>query len=209
LKRALDVVAAAAGLATTWPVLIAAAVAIKVDSPGPALYRGLRVGKDGRQFRIVKFRTMVAGADRIGPPLTGRGDMRVTRVGRLLRRFKLDELPQLLNVLRGEMSLVGPRPEHPHFVSLYSPEQRRVLDVRPGLTGPSSVAYAHEETLLEGAGSEDVYVRRVMPSKLAIDLRYIEERTLATDLWILARTMVAVVRRPSSRPGASRPGVAG
>jgi len=134
VKRAFDVVAASLGLAMTSPLIVAAAIAVKLESKGPAFYSGPRVGRDGRVFKIHKLRTMRAGADATGPAVTAADDVRVTALGRWLRWTKADELPQLLNVVKGEMSLVGPRPEHPDFVRHYTPEQRRLLSVRPGLT---------------------------------------------------------------------------
>src|SRR5581483_10899404 len=138
------------------PLIVAAAAAIKLDTPGPVTYRGRRVGLNGVEFEIVKLRTMRMGADR-GPRITVGGDERVTRVGRVLRRSKLDELPQLWNVIRGDMSLVGPRPEHPDYVALYTDRQRRVLSVRPGITSRASVAYVDEEERLTGALAEHTY----------------------------------------------------
>ncbi|MFZ1551113.1 MAG: sugar transferase, partial [Anaerolineae bacterium] len=130
----------------------------------------VRVGQDGRPFRLYKFRSMIVGTDRQGPGITATGDPRITRVGRFLRRAKLDELPQLINVLLGDMSLVGPRPEDPRYVAFYTPEQRRVLSVHPGITSPASLAYRHEEQLLAGEDWETHYRTRVLPAKLALDL---------------------------------------
>jgi lipopolysaccharide/colanic/teichoic acid biosynthesis glycosyltransferase len=191
-RRALDVATAAAGLAVLGPVLVGIGALVRLTSPGPALFRQERVGRDGRPFEILKFRTMVAGGQ--GPQVTRAGDARVTRVGRLLRRTKLDELPQLVNVLRGDMSLVGPRPEVPRYVAMYTPEQRRVLSVRPGITDWASIAYADEEAVLARYPDlERAYVEEVMPRKLALNLRYLERRGLATDLAILWQTARALV----------------
>ncbi len=192
LTRAIDILAAFIGLVVLSPLFSAIAIAIKLDSPGPVFYRAQRVGKDGRLFRLYKFRSMVADADRRGPGITATGDTRITPVGRFLRRTKLDELPQLINVLRGEMSLVGPRPEDPRYVALYTPEQRRVLAVRPGITSAASLVYRHEEQLLAGEDWETVYRTKVLPDKLAIDLAYLERRTLASDLKLILRTIAAV-----------------
>ena len=145
---------------------------------------------------MYKFRTMCLHADRMGAAVTRGGDPRVTRVGRVLRQWKLDELPQLVNVLRGEMSLVGPRPESPCYVEHYTPEQRRVLDVRPGITGATQIAYRHEETLLQNcANVEEEYITRVMPQKLAMDLQYIAERSFWLDIRLIAGTFLALVDR--------------
>lgn len=192
VRRALDLAASLAGLVILSPLFALIAVGIKLDSPGPVFYWSQRVGKGGRPFQLYKFRSMVADADRRGPGITVAGDPRITRVGRFLRRTKLDELPQLINVLKGDMSLVGPRPEDPRYVALYTPEQRRVLAVRPGITSAASLTYRHEEQLLSGGDWETVYRTRVLPDKLAIDLAYLEHRTLASDLKLILRTIVAV-----------------
>src|SRR5256885_1691543 len=196
MKRALDVAVSLVGLVITSPVVPAAAIAVKRESPGPAFYRGARVGRDGQPFQMFKLRTMRLNADREGPAVTGAGDPRVTSVGRVLRRTKADELPQLLNVLRGEMSLVGPRPESPDFVKHYTPEQRQVLTVRPGMTGPAAIAYINEEEMLGGGDAEATYVKSVMPAKLALDLEYVRSSSFAGDLEILARTAWLVLSRP-------------
>jgi len=193
LKRAFDIAASAAGLALLSPLLVAIAVAVRLDSPGPVLYRGRRMGRYGREFYIWKFRTMVTGADRAGPGITVADDSRVTRVGRLLRRTKLDELPQLVNVLRGEMSIVGPRPEDPRYVALYTPEQRaQILSIRPGLTSPASVRFRDEEAALSGADWETAYVQQIMPAKLALDLEYVQNASLLRDVGLIVRTVAAM-----------------
>jgi len=197
VKRAFDVAMSAVGLVITSPLVVAAAIAVKVESPGPAFYVAPRVGKDGRIFQILKLRTMRAGA--AGPAVTAGDDPRITRVGRLLRRAKLDELPQLLNVLRGDMSLVGPRPEDPRYVARYTPEQRKVLEVRPGITGPTVLAFIDEESILKGGDAEAVYVGKVMPDKLAIDLDYIHRASFRGDLAILGRTALAMLGRAFRR----------
>ncbi len=194
VKRMLDVIVAAVGLIVLSPLFVLLAIWIKLDSQGPVLYRGERVGKGGRLFRMYKFRGMLDGPAQTGPRITARGDPRVTRAGRLLRRSKLDELPQLLNVLRGEMSLVGPRPEDPRYVALYSPEQRRVLSVRPGITSPASIAYRDEEAMLGNDNVDDLYTRVVMPRKLEMDLAYIEHMDLWSDLKVIAMTIGALFR---------------
>ena len=186
---------ASAALLITLPASLIAALAIMLESGGPVLYRGWRVGRDGEIFRIYKFRSMVANADRSGSALTTAGDSRVTRVGRALRRTKLDELPQLLNVLRGEMGIVGPRPEHPNYVRLYTEEQRRVLDVLPGITGAASVRYRNEERLLNGENPEVLYRAVIMPEKLRLELEYMERRSFWTDLGLIWETMAVVPNR--------------
>jgi lipopolysaccharide/colanic/teichoic acid biosynthesis glycosyltransferase len=173
-------------------VLAAIGIAIKLDDGRPVFYRALRVGKGGAPFRLLKFRTMFVDADKRGPGITSKGDSRVTRTGRFLRRTKLDELPQLINVVKGEMSLVGPRPEDPRYVALYTPEQRQVLSVAPGITSAASLAYRHEEQLLSSDDWEILYRTQVMPAKLAIDLDYLRRRTLWTDVKLIFRTIAAV-----------------
>jgi lipopolysaccharide/colanic/teichoic acid biosynthesis glycosyltransferase len=170
------------------------ALLIRLTSPGPILYRAWRVGRGGREFTLYKFRSMVVGAEKNGPGITAADDPRITPVGRILRRTKLDELPQLWNVLRGDMSLVGPRPEDPRYVAFYLPEQRRVLSVRPGITSLASIEYRHEEDSLRCAGCEERYIQEVMPAKLAMDLRYVEQATLPGDIVIILRTLRALFR---------------
>ena len=194
IKRTFDLFVALMGLFLTWPLLAIIAIAVKLDSPGPVFFRGQRVGRFGHWFSMYKFRSMVAGAARKGPGITASGDARVTRIGKILRRTKLDELPQLINVVRGEMSLVGPRPEDPRYVALYTPEQRRVLSVRPGVTSMASVKYRNEEAILSQGNLDDVYVNKVMPEKLAIDLAYLDEQTFWRDLGVLGLTFLALFR---------------
>jgi lipopolysaccharide/colanic/teichoic acid biosynthesis glycosyltransferase len=196
MKRAFDLGVAAVGLVLTSPVILAAALAVKLSSPGPAFYRGPRVGRHGGQFEIHKLRTMLIGAERTGPAVTAGDDPRVTDVGRVLRRMKIDELPQLWNVLKGDMSLVGPRPEHPDYVERYTPDQRRLLAVRPGMTGPSALAFIDEEEELKGGAPEQKYVDDLMPRKLELELSYVEHATFRSDLGILLKTAALVLRRP-------------
>jgi lipopolysaccharide/colanic/teichoic acid biosynthesis glycosyltransferase len=196
MKRTFDVAVSGLGLVMTSPLIAAAALAVKLGSPGPAFYKGPRVGRDGRVFQIYKLRTMRAGADTSGPAVTGLNDARVTNVGRFLRRVKIDELPQLWNVVRGDMSLVGPRPEHPAFVEHYTPEQRRLLEVTPGMTGASALAFIDEEQELKGERPEEKYLDEVMPQKLDLELRYLERASFKSDLGILLKTAAMLLRRP-------------
>jgi lipopolysaccharide/colanic/teichoic acid biosynthesis glycosyltransferase len=189
LKRGFDLVVASTGLIILSPLLVVLALLIKLDSPGGVFFRGQRVGKDGQLFHILKFRSMVENAARLGPGITSAGDPRITRVGRWLRRTKIDELPQLWNVVRGEMSLVGPRPEDPRYVALYTHEQRRILTVRPGITSPASIQFRHEEAMLPPDNME-AYTKNLMPAKIEIDLKYLDQRTLWSDLAILFRTVL-------------------
>lgn len=182
------------------PVLLFLAVAIRLDSPGPGFYRGVRVGRGGRRFRIFKFRTMVVNADRIGGPSTADDDPRITRVGKVLRKFKLDELPQLLNVLSGDMSFVGPRPEVPFYADRFTPEERAILSVRPGITDWASLWNSDEGAFLAGAADpEQVYLERIRPEKIRLQLRYIRESSLAVDLHILYQTVLTVLGRGATR----------
>lgn len=197
IKRGFDIAGSAAGLLLCAPAFVVMAVWIKAGSPGPVFFRQRRVGRHGVEFSIFKFRTMVTEAPKLGPQITvGAADPRITRAGAVLRRLKLDELPQLINVLRGDMSFVGPRPEVPKYVSCYDPRQRRVLDVRPGITDPASLAFRNENELL-GAESdpERAYVEVVMPRKLEMNIEYLERRTLWTDFGIIVRTLGCLVGR--------------
>ena len=193
-KRAMDIVVSAAALCVLWPVLALIALAIVVDDPGPVFYRQVRVGRGGRPFRIFKFRTMVVDADRKGLSITVGRDSRITRVGAFLRKTKLDELAQLLNVLAGQMSFVGPRPEVPRYVELYTPYQRQVLLVRPGITDYASIAYRNENDLLAGAKDpERMYIETVMPDKIELNMKYLREISPLTDVRLMLRPVLAVI----------------
>lgn len=202
MKRLFDVVVAAFLLVLALPGMALVALAIRIDDGGPIFFFQRRVGRGGREFFIWKFRTMRQDAERVGPALTSAGDPRITRVGKLLRATKLDELPQLVNVLQGEMSLVGPRPEVPKYVALYDGAQRQALDVRPGITDPASLRFFDESELLAQAADPHLaYVERIMPYKLRLNLAYIERATVATDCVILLCTALRIVRiRWSGRP---------
>jgi lipopolysaccharide/colanic/teichoic acid biosynthesis glycosyltransferase len=186
---------AAIGLILLTPIFGIIAALVKLQDRGPVFYRAQRVGKDGELFSLYKFRTMIVNADRMGPGVTTNGDTRTTRIGRYLRRAKLDELPQLINVLSGDMSLVGPRPEDPRYVALYTNEQRKVLSVRPGITSAASIIYRYEEQLLQGSDPEAVYRYVILPSKLKTDLEYISRRNLWTDIKLIFMTAAAVMKR--------------
>lgn len=193
VKRALDIGAAGLLLVVLSPPMALIAGALRLSGRGSVIYRSLRVGRGGQLYQMLKFRTMAPDRG-AGPEITASGDPRVTRFGHVLRATKLDELPQLINVLKGEMSLVGPRPEVPRYVAHYTPEQRVVLSMRPGITGLSQVLFRHEERLLRRPDPERYYLDVVMPAKLAIDLEYVRHRSMRRDLWILARTLGAIVR---------------
>ena len=194
-KRAIDVALSTVGLTILSPVLMGIGLWIRCDSPGPALFRQERVGLGGRAFRIHKFRTMHVH-DGKGPLVTARGDARITRAGRWLRRTKLDELPQLIDVLKGDMSLVGPRPEVPHYMALYpEPARAAILSVRPGITDRAAIEFRDEERLLASADDPDAaYVAHIMPVKQRYYLDYVAHHTVAGDLRILWDTFVALWR---------------
>ncbi|MBK9149398.1 MAG: sugar transferase [Flavobacteriales bacterium] len=195
-KRAFDLIASASALLLLAPLLLIIAAAVAIGSPGGAFFRQVRVGKGGREFRLLKFRTMRLGSEAAGQITVGGRDPRITRIGYVLRKTKLDELPQLLNIVAGEMSVVGPRPEVPRYVALYSEEQRQVLSFRPGLTSLASIAYIDENEVLGRASDpERVYLDEVMPAKLALDLRYVRERSMRLDLRIIARTALRLFNR--------------
>lgn len=193
-KRVFDVSAAAAGLVVLSPVLLAIAAALKLLDPGPVLFSQTRAGRGARPFKIYKFRTMRAGGG--GSPLTSGGDSRVTPLGRVLRKTKLDELPQLFNVLRGDMSVVGPRPEVPRYVELFKSDYEHILSVKPGITDYASVKYRDEEAVLAGyRDPEEGYVTKVLPDKIALYRRYIDEIGFMTDLRIILATAAKVLGR--------------
>jgi len=214
VKRGLDVLLAALGLALLAPLFLLVALAVKLDSPGPVFYRGARVGRYGRRFAMFKFRTMVAEAESRGPSSTASDDRRITRVGALLRRYKLDELPQLINVLRGEMSLVGPRPQVPWIVERYSAAEQQLLAVRPGITDYASLRFADEGEILRGSADPDGdYLSRIHPEKVRLGLEYVRGWSLAADFRILVRTLFVLFggssRAHPTRGGADAPPVRG
>ncbi len=194
-KRVFDIVVSATALLVAAPLLLVIAVLIVLDSKGPVFFRQRRIGQHGHPFSILKFRTMVVNAAAVGPRLTQKRDPRITHLGQLLRWLKLDELPQLINVLRGDMSLVGPRPEDPYFVARYTPAQREVLTVRPGIVGPSQIRGRDELEMYpeDVTDPEEYYVERILPEKLAIDLDYVRSCTLRGDLRLIAGAIAVTV----------------
>lgn len=194
-KRAMDIVLSACALAVLWPLLLLIALAIWIDDPGPVFYRQVRVGRNGKTFRIFKFRSMVMDADKKGLAITVGRDSRITRVGAVLRKTKIDELAQLLNVFLGQMSFVGPRPEVPKYVELYTPYQRQVLLVRPGITDYASIAYRNENDLLAGAPNpEAMYIEQIMPDKIELNMKYLREISPLADIRLILKTIVAVIK---------------
>ncbi len=183
-------------LAALGPVLLLVTAAIRISSPGPALFRQMRVGQQGRLFQLLKFRSMRATAEHSGPRITCQNDPRIFPVGRILRRWKLDELPQLLNVLRGDMSLVGPRPDLPEFCATLDKDQRSILELRPGITGAATLVYRDEERILADQNSQhltDFYINQLYPEKIQLDLEYARKAGFVSDLRILAQTAAAIL----------------
>lgn len=195
MKRLFDILASGFGLMCLSPLFAVLAVWIKCDSPGPVFYRQVRVGRGNKDFRIFKFRSMRVGSDKKGLITVGGHDPRVTRSGYYIRKYKLDEFPQLINVFIGDMSLVGPRPEVRKYVDMYTPDQLRVLDVRPGITSLASLRYRNENELLAQAEDPDrCYVEKVMPDKLAIDLEYVPKANLLTDIKLIFATIASIIK---------------
>lgn len=189
-KRLFDLLFSFLGLLLLSPFFLLIAILIKLDSSGPVFYLQHRVGRDGKLFKLFKFRTMRTGADKSTAITVGTRDPRITRIGYYLRKFKLDELPQLINVLLGTMSLVGPRPELKKFVDLYSMEQRKVIEVKPGITDYASIEFRNENELLEGKPDPiEFYIREIMPVKLNLNLKYIETRSFWVDFKIISKTI--------------------
>jgi len=194
MKRLFDLTLAGIGLCLLWPLLLVIALAVKFDSFGPALYRGSRAGLQGQPFLILKFRTMVVGADKLGGPSTANDDPRITRFGRFLRKYKLDEFPQLVNVFAGEMSFVGPRPEVLSEVQAYSAEERELLTVRPGITDWASLRFRDEGGVLAGSNDpHQAYREKIRPEKIKLGLQYVRRHSFLTDLVILLQTAKTVV----------------
>lgn len=194
MKRLFDIFASGFGLIVLSPLFAVLAIWIKCDSPGPVFYRQVRVGRGNRDFRIFKFRSMRPDSDKLGLITVGGHDPRVTRSGYYIRKYKLDEFPQLINVFKGDMSLVGPRPEVRKYVDMYTPEQMRVLEVRPGITSLASLRYRNENELLAGTDDPDrCYVEKIMPDKLAIDLKYVEHATLWNDIKLIFSTFMEII----------------
>ena len=193
-KRVFDFVVAASVLLILGPVLLLICILIKTGSPGPCFYNGTRIGKNGKPFKICKFRTMVIHADKIGGSSTPENDPRITAVGKTLRRYKLDELPQFWNVLTGEMSLAGPRPQVAWAVELYTPEERALLNLRPGITDYASIKFRNEAEILKGSLDPDKdYLEKIAPEKMRLELEYLRNCSFLEDLKILFATFLAIM----------------
>lgn len=194
MKRLFDVIASGLGLVALSPMFAVLAIWIKIDSKGPVFYRQTRVGRDNKDFRLFKFRSMRPDSDKLGLITVGGHDPRVTRSGYYIRKYKLDEFPQLINVFKGDMSLVGPRPEVRKYVDMYTPDQMRVLSVRPGITSLASIRYRNENDILAAAEDPDrCYIEKVMPDKLDIDLEYVKRATLWNDIKLIFSTFKEIV----------------
>jgi len=195
MRRFIDIAVALLVLPLLSPLFAIISLMIFLESPGNPCYGGWRAGKDGMPFRMWKFRTMVVGADRLGGAITSRFDSRITRIGRFLRKTKIDELPQLINLLLGDLTLIGPRPEDPGIVARYLPEQRQILQMRPGITGPAQVQYTSiEAEAIPEENSEQFYIDRLLDSKILLDLEYQRKRTFISDCRVLLETVFLIFR---------------
>jgi len=195
-KRLFDIVVSSIGLLILSPLFLLITLLIKLDSKGSVFYRGVRVGRFGKPFRIFKFRTMVVNPENLGGPSTADDDPRITKIGKFLRKYKLDELPQLVNVLKGEMSFVGPRPEVKQYVDMFTEEEKAILSVKPGITDWASLWNIDEASILAGSQDpEKTYMEKIRPIKLKLQLKYVKERSLYIDLKIIILTILSVVNR--------------
>lgn len=193
MKRIFDILTSAIVLLVLLPVWLVIALLIAIESPGGVFYKQVRVGKDNRDFQLYKFRTMRVGSDKKGLLTVGERDNRITRIGYFLRKYKIDEFPQLLNIIKGDMSIVGPRPEVRKYVDMYTPEQMKVLSVRPGLTDYASIKYVNENEVLAASDNpEQTYIDEVMPAKLELNLQYIANQSLLEDIRLIFKTFMAI-----------------
>lgn len=195
MKRTFDLICSLAGLVVLSPLLVLVAVAITLSSSGPVFYRGVRSGRNGVPFRVFKFRTMVVDAERLGGPSTGKDDARITSIGRFLRKYKIDELPNLINVVAGQMSLVGPRPEVPRYTSLYEGDETIILSVRPGITDLSSVEFIDLQSHIGSQNVDENFEKYVLPRKNALRVQYVQTQSFFGDLRILFRTFARLITR--------------
>ncbi|WP_270641863.1 sugar transferase [Paraclostridium sordellii] len=195
MKRIFDITASVVGLVILSPIFILISIFIKLDSRGPVFFRQIRVGLNKKEFKIFKFRTMVNDAEVKGRQITVGNDNRITNVGYFIRKYKIDEFPQLINVLKGEMSLVGPRPEVPSYVELYDEEQEQVLMVKPGITDYASIEFRNENEILGNSlNPEEEYIENIMPMKIGLNLKYINEISVLTDVKIILNTLVCIIK---------------
>ncbi|MBE6055076.1 MAG: sugar transferase [Clostridium sartagoforme] len=193
-KRTFDFIVSLIGIIILSPIFVIVSIAIKIDSKGSILFLQKRVGRFGKEFNIYKFRTMVVDAEKLGKQITVGKDNRITKVGAFLRKFKIDELPQLFNVLKGDMSLVGPRPEVPKYVALYNDEQKKVLEVRPGITDIASLRYKDENDILGKVDNpEEYYINVIMKDKLSLNLEYIEKGNIFFDIYLIIKTIIKCI----------------
>jgi len=194
-KRLFDIAISFLGLILLFPLMLFICLFIRKEDKGPILYRGIRVGEDGKLFNIYKFRTMVVDADKKGGPSTSDDDPRITKIGKVLRKYKLDEIPQLINVLKGEMSIVGPRPEVPQEVATYSDEEKRILLVKPGMTDYASILFNNEGEILKGSSDpHQTYREKIRPEKLRLALQYVDNNSFLVDLNIIIKTVAIIIR---------------
>lgn len=194
IKRIFDIICSGLGLIALSLVFLIIALRIKTGSDGPIFFKQIRVGEKGKEFEILKFRTMVVDAEKLGRQITVGNDSRITKIGAFLRKYKLDELPQLINVFKGDMSLVGPRPEVPRYVNMYNEEQRKVLEVKPGITDLASIRYRDENELLGKAENPDeFYINTIMPDKLALNIEYIKKSNVFFDIYIIIQTIIKCI----------------
>jgi lipopolysaccharide/colanic/teichoic acid biosynthesis glycosyltransferase len=197
VKRLFDIFISSMGLMVATPILLICAMAIKLDSKGPVFYRGKRIGRNGNPFFIYKFRSMVENAENLGASSSNASDVRITRVGRYIRKYKLDELSQLINVLKGDMSIVGPRPQVKWAVDLFTEEEKKILRLRPGLTDWASIRFNNEEEIIEKSGysnADEAYMELIHPEKMRLQLKYLHERSFLTDLRIILDTAGMLLR---------------
>jgi lipopolysaccharide/colanic/teichoic acid biosynthesis glycosyltransferase len=201
MRRAIDILIACLVLPLISPLLVPISLAIVLESPGGPFYGGWRIGRGGRRFRMWKFRTMVKNADRTGGSITTRNDSRITKVGAFLRKTKLDELPQFFNLLLGDLTLIGPRPEDPGIVEKYTPQQRQILQVKPGITGPTQLKYTMVEaqSLTNESDSERFYIEHLLNKKVLLDLEYIRKRTVFSDCRVVLQTVLLMVHALTQR----------
>jgi lipopolysaccharide/colanic/teichoic acid biosynthesis glycosyltransferase len=194
ILRTLDLIISGLGLLLLFPLFIIIGILIKIESKGPLFYKQVRIGKKGHIFSLLKFRTMISGSDKSGLLTIGAHDPRITQSGRFLRKFKIDEIPQLLNVIKGEMSMVGPRPEVPKYVNLYNEEQKRVLSIKPGLTDNASIEFANEnEILAKSVNPEKLYIENIMPRKIELNMHFINNPSVYQYFRILIKTFLRII----------------